>query len=447
MTSDAHRARPRPASGRRERETYVYVALPGDVELVTAGRFRWVPPAGATPALGRFVYGRRYRERPDAVELDPVELRLAARVYETGRNVGFFGALRDAMPDYWGRRVLERRTGHEPLDELDYLLLGPDDRAGALAFGPTPQPPADFRGHASSFVGLPKLQAAAEALLATEADETSDALADDPLRVDTETLLLLATSMGGARPKVVVEHEGALYLAKLNRPDDPWNVARVEHALLDLAGLCGLNVARSRLESVAGRDVLLVRRFDRSLTGDGRYQRHRMVSALTLLLADESPLQSSRWSYLLLADELRRVSAAPREDLRELFSRMCFNAAVSNTDDHPRNHAVLAVGRPWRLSPAYDLTPTPMVARDRRDLAMICGSLGRWANRHNLLSEARRFLLSTDEAAALLDTLLATVRGGWVGALYRAGVSESDQARIRSAFLYDGLLYPPELRG
>ena len=142
--------------------------------------------------------------------------------------------------------------------------------------------------------------------------------------------------------------------------------------MLVLARGCGLHVADSRVETVAGRDVLLVRRFDRERLDTG-YRRHRMVSALTLLQAGDSPVDRTDWSYLLLADEIRRASADPHTDLRELFGRMCFNAAVSNLDDHPRNHAIVAPDRAWRLSPAFDLTPSPVVALDRRDLAMTCG--------------------------------------------------------------------------
>ena len=145
---------------------------------------------------------------------------------------------------------------------------------------------------------------------------------------------------------------------------------RVEHAPLRPARECGLNAADSRIERIGDRDVLLVRRFDREWTGTG-YHRHRMASALTLLRADDTPTDRGRWSCLALADELRRASASPREDLRELFARMCFNAAVSNLDDHPRNHALLAGGRDWRLSPAYDLTPMRVIAAERRDLATV----------------------------------------------------------------------------
>ena len=412
-----------------EHACYVFVVLPGQTEFTVAGRFR-VSETRAGSRLGEFVFGRSYLRRPDAVELDPVELRLAERVYRTGRMEGCFGAIRDAMPDYWGRLLIERRSGRTMPEEFDYLMLGPDDRAGALGFGLQLEAPTPRRRF-NAVVDLSRLQAAADAVLA-DRFEVTGAVAD-PAR----ELLLAGTSMGGARPKALVEKGEALWIAKFRQESDRWNLPRVEHGLLRLARRCGLETAESRVEPIGDRDALLVRRFDREWTGDG-YLRHRMASALTLLRADDSPRDRRRWSYLSLADEVRRASASPREDLRELFGRMCFNAAVSNLDDHPRNHALLARGRGWRLSPAYDLEPMP-VAVERRDLAMVCGPRGRRANRANLLAAAGRFLLERDEARAIFNRVTETIRASWRETMRWAGVSERDCERIRDAFLYDGL--------
>lgn len=421
-----------------ERECYVYVVLPGETTFVTAGRFRYSASRDGSP-LGAFVYGRSYLARPTAVELDPVELRLQAPSFETVRLGGFFGALRDAMPDHWGRRVIDRATGGRPHDDFDYLLNAADDRAGALGFGLNVEPPGPRRVF-NRTLDLARLQQAADRLLHDEASADGDDTAQ------IEALLLLGTSMGGARPKAVVEDDDALWIAKFSRPDDRWNQPRVEHATMRLATRCGLSVADSRLETVGDRDILLVRRFDRE-AADGGYRRHRMVSALTVLQAEErAGHDRGRWSYLLFADELRRSSASPEADLVELYRRLCFNAAISNLDDHPRNHALLARGTTWRLSPAYDLTPTPQVARDHRTLALTCGRWGPWANRENILSGHGHFLLSATDAAALFDDIAGLVRAEWHPTMRRAGVSEPDCARIASAFVYDGLFHDPRAR-
>ena len=414
-----------------ERECFVYIVPPGATEFVTAGRFRWTEDGAGE--VGRFVYGRSYRERSDAVELDPVELRLSSQVYETARMEGYFGAIRDSMPDFWGRRVIECNAGFTELAEFDYLLQGPDDRAGALGFGLNVNPPSPRRRF-NRTLDLGRLQKAADAVVADDPQLAGSA------GQQAEELMLLGTSMGGARPKAVVEDARAIWLAKFGRNDDRWNHPRVEHGMLSLARACGLNAADSRMEAVGGRDVLLVRRFDRD-RADAGYRRHRMVSALTLLRTGDSPGERSDWSYLLFADEVRRVSTTPAEDLRELFGRICFNAAVSNLDAHPRNHAVVAKGRDWRLSPAFDLTPSPVVALERRDLAMACGRFGRYANKNNLLSEPGRFLLEEAEATEIFERIARTVHEQWRARMRRAGVNERDCEAIRRAFVYDGLFY------
>lgn len=352
---------------------------------------------------------------------------------------GVFGALRDASPDYWGRRVIQRHLGTAQPSEMDYLLYSPDDRAGALGFGLNQIPPAPKRTF-NRTLDLATVQAIADAIVA---DEDQPAAADagggaaDADHDQVEKLMVIGTSMGGARPKAVVEDDDGLWIAKFNRPDDAWNNARVEHAMLTLARACGLITAESRVVDVAGRDVLLVKRFDRERT-DAGYRRARMVSALTLLRAEDTYQSRDKWSYVLLAEELRRVCAEPRQNTSELFRRMCFNALISNVDDHPRNHAVLARAADWELSPAYDLTPAVPVSMERRDLAMECGDAGRFANAENLLSQSARFLLDGTEARALIEAIEAQVRGSWYGIARAAGVTERDCEKIAAAFAYPG---------
>lgn len=412
---------------------FISITLPGQTEPVTAARFELTTTRHAEP-LGRLIYGKSYLARPDAVALEPLELQLVEQTFETTQLNGIFGALRDASPDYWGRRVIERHAGKPMLTELDYLLHSPDDRAGALSFGLSATPPPPLRKY-NQTLELAHLQSLADSVL-------SDRIDAGPEAAQVEELLLVGTSMGGARPKTVVEDGEGLWLAKFNRPDDRWNSARVEHAMLMLAAECGLRAAVSRVVAVAGgRDVLLVKRFDRRKV-EGGYLRGRMVSALTVLRADELPNSRSRWSYLELVEALRRASSAAQNDAHELFKRACFNALISNTDDHPRNHALVAMSREWGLSPAYDLTPTPHVSLERRDLAMTVGDAGRWANAENLASQAPRFLLSTEQAMTIIDELEAKVRDGWYHIARRVGVTERDCETISSAFCYPGFRVP-----
>jgi len=409
-------------------ECYVYITLPGETSSVTAGRFVLEKTAQAQ-ALGRFVYGRSYLKNPDAVEFDPIELKLSTRTYQTTQLNGVFGALRDAGPDYWGRRVIEKHAGRAQLGELDYLLESPDDRAGALGFGRHQSPPAPLRKF-NQAIDLEKLQSLSAALI-------KDEIPSDPQAQQVQDLMLLGTSMGGARPKAVVQDGEGLWIAKFNRDDDRWNNTRVEHAMLRLARECGLHTAESRIETVGTKDVLLVRRFDRERAAKG-YTRARMVSGLTLLHADEAPQGRHNWSYLLLVEELRRVVADAKSDARELFRRICFNALISNLDDHPRNHAILAKERQWKLSPAYDLTPSVPVSIEHRDLAMECGDQGRYANAKNILSQHARFLLSEEGAQRIVNDMKAQVQASWYETLRASGVTENDAEAIRGAFVYPG---------
>ncbi len=418
-------------------ECYVYITLPGETAPVTAGRFALdVDRVGN--AVGRFVYGKSYLERPNAVAIDPVELKLAGRNYETVLHKGVFGAIRDAGPDYWGRRVIEKHAGKPQLGELDYLLYSPDDRAGALGFGLNVTPPAPSRVF-NQTLELEKLQTIADAIVKDEDTRNNDAAAQ------VQDLLLVGTSMGGARPKAVVEDNDGLWIAKFNRPDDKYNVARTEHAMLVLARTCGLTTADSRVVTIGGRDVLLVKRFDREKTAAG-YLRSRMVSALTALQADDNPAARERWSYVLLAEELRRVCAEPKEAANELFRRMCFNALISNIDDHPRNHAIIAKNADWKLSPAYDLTPSMPVSPERRDLAMTCGDAGRYANAQNLLSQCARFFLDTETATRMIGDMEERISFQWHALARGEGVSERDCEHIKSAFVYPGFRLPMRVR-
>lgn len=410
-------------------ECFVYIMLPGTTEFVTAGRFVLEPDRTGVP-VGRFVYGKSYLDNPDAVPIDPAELKLGKLTYQTTALKGVFGALRDAGPDYWGRRVIEKHAGLPALGEIDYLLYAPDDRAGALGFGVGPKPPAPQRKF-NKTLDLEKLIGIADAIIANED------VPDGPEAGQVEDLMLIGTSMGGARPKAVVEDNDGLWIAKFNRPDDKWNHARAEHAMLELARACGLTVAQSRVQTVGDRDVLLVKRFDREKTGKG-YLRARMISGLTVLRTEDTHQHRDRWSYVLLAEELRRISAQPKDDAAELFRRMVFNGLISNTDDHPRNHAAIAKDKDWKLSPAYDLTPAMPISVERRDLALTCGDFGRYANAQNMLSQCARFHLKREEAQAIIDKMEQQVKATWYETARRESVSEQDCETIKTAFAYPG---------
>lgn len=405
-----------------EREAYVYIQRPGTLETVPAALLRVQTLPDGTQ-VGRFRYGDRYLARPDVVALDPFRLPLAKQVFEFTQLRGIPGAVRDAAPDAWGRRVIEHKLERDPADlqEIDYLLHGPQDGAGYLSFGLKAAPPAPRRTYNRTHQ-LDELIAATQAI-------------EEGKRVAAHLLEQLdpGTSMGGARPKATIEDDNCLWLGKFPAKDDRFNLQRVEFATLDLASRCGLNVTQARLQPVGSSDVLMLRRFDRE-HAEGGYLRFGLVSGLTVLDCGDSHLDRDRWSYPLLAENLRRWSDKPEADCAELFRRMVFNAAVTNNDDHPRNHALLRRQRGWRLSPAYDLVPAPVVSLERRDLTLTAGSYGRTASIYNLLSQASRFGLSVEDARQQIDRIVVVVRQ-WRDIFFACGVSTEDIEYIAPAIL------------
>lgn len=383
-----------------EKSCYVYIQLPGTFEWVPCASLK-VREVGAGAFQGTFTYGKRYVERPNVIALDPYHLPLSAKPQHFTKLKGLPGAVRDASPDAWGRRVIQACLARPEADiaEMEYLLNGPDDGAGNLRFGLAITPP----GPARPFNRTHQLQALVEA--AEQLEENG--------KLPQEVLESLepGTSMGGARPKVTVEDQHRIYLAKLPEKRDQHNMQRIEFATLELARAAGLHVCATRLEAVGKAEALMLLRFDREWNLNAQaYARHGLVSGLTVLDAEDGYSGRERWSYCLLADELRRWSVKPDEDRRELFMRMVFNAMVTNNDDHPRNHALLQTSTGWRLSPAYDIVPVPLVSQERRDLALEVGRFGRVGSLYNLLSDCGAFGLSTGEAQALVEHMLNVVK-------------------------------------
>jgi len=416
-----------------EREAYVYIQLPGTLDTVPAALLKVQTLPDGTQ-IGRFRYGDRYLQRSDAVALDPYRLPLGKIVHEFTQLKGIPGAVRDASPDAWGRRVIEHKLERAAgdLHEIDYLLHGPQDGAGYLSFGLKAEPPAPKHQYN-------RTHQLAELIAATQAIEAGR-------RVPMHLLEQLdpGTSMGGARPKATIEDAQCLWLGKFPTKTDRCNLQRIEYATLDLARRCGLNVTEARLQPVGDGDVLMLKRFDRERAESG-YLRFGLVSGLTVLDCGDSHLDRERWSYPLLADNLRRWSDKPAADCAELFRRMVFNAVVTNNDDHPRNHALLRRPKGWRLSFAYDLVPTPVVSLERRDLALTVGNYGRTASVYNLLSQAGRFGLSLEGARKEVEHIVAVVRQ-WRERFAACGVSAQDLEHIAPAILPECFFFerPPD---
>ena len=397
-------------------EVWVWAWLPGDSTPTLAGRFQHTRlPGGAPPRYrGEFVYGRTYLENRDALPLDPVQLRLVDRTYETGTLEGIFGPLRDAMPDDWGRYVIDREFG--PQGELTgYLLRGSGDHIGNLGFSSARDKPPEAR----PLPGWDILEPARAVLQGLEEGRPIDPALRGIVRPNT--------NLGGARPKITIEHEGRQWIAKYPARDDRGPpVAALERAMLRLAGACGIRAANAQI--VHG-DILLVERFDRARSADGSgWRRDAFLSAQTVFHANvEVQAYAFSGSYSRLSMEMARFSESLAEDRQELFRRMVFNCCISNTDDHERNHGFLAgdtLGQ-YRLSPAYDMVPRKHSTR-RREHALAIGADGFVATKKNILSGAADFGLAPARAQQLLEEVEDTVRANWQQMLVDEGLTSRD---------------------
>lgn len=408
----------------------VFAYLPGEQTAVPAGLLT-LEEEGASQTGADFAYGLRYLDRPNALEIDPVSLGLQDRAAIRGiklhpiSGLTLFGAIRDAAPDAWGRRVIEarRKVPLNSLPESEYLLAAGSNRVGALDvraslnFGETPGELGDIR----------KLDYFLEA-----AHRIEEGL---PVPSRLEAFFDAGTALGGARPKAAVtDEEGKLWLAKFPSRSDCFDVPMVEAATLKLAGAAGLTIPQIELINIAPRQhVMLIERFDREGVA-GTVSRRHFISALTLLGCPEQ--DSPKKNYADIADALRRHGAAQRlaTDLEELFARMVFNILVTNDDDHLRNHGLLwePETRGWILSPLYDVVPRPTHASERF-LHLGVGPRGRLATLANAMGWAVRFGLTHDKALASVDRVWRVVRE-WKNHFEEYGVSADEIDKVSSAF-------------
>ena len=416
-------------SRHRHEEAYVWAWLPGAAEPVVAGRL--VRDDGDLI----FNYGRSYLERSEAIPLYLPELPLKVGALPPEGGLVMAGCLRDASPDSWGRRVIlnslfgikGRNADIDAVDELTYLLESGSDRIGALDFQLSP---TEYVPRTAQAAKLDELQSAAEKIAA-----------GIPLTSPLDRALLHGSSLGGARPKVMIEADGKKLIAKFSLSTDTYNVVKAEFIAMCLAARVGLSVAPVRLEKVAGRDVLLVERFDR-FKGKAGWQRRAMVSALTIFGLDE--MMARYTSYAILAETIRYRFTSPKDTLRELFGRLVFNILCGNTDDHARNHAAFWDGRHLTLTPAYDICPQRRAGNEASQ-AMWIDDDSRRSTLATCLSAAYQFLLDKKQASEIIEDQLEILRSEWDAVCDEACLSEVDRNQFWGRmFLNPSIFYGAE---
>jgi len=377
-----------------------------------------------------FEYDETWLRHPERFALEPA-LRLTAAPFYTQHNQRLFGAIGDSAPDRWGRILMRRaetaraRTlGETPqtLHEIDFLL-GVDDqtRQGALRFSKTLNGPFLNNQHKRKvlpLVDLPKLLSVTERFLDDE--ENAE---------DLKLLLAPGSSLGGARPKASVRSANdSLAIAKFPHKEDEFNVVSWEAVALDLAEKAGIRVPSRQLKIISEKPVLILNRFDRI-----HQERVPFLSAMSMLGAKDN----EEHSYLEIADALRQYGAMPEADMAELWRRIVFNILISNTDDHLRNHAFLYDHdkKGWRLSPAYDINPTPVEIKPRI-LTTAIDLFDRTASLDLALSIADHFRLSQSTTKSIIRDVHKSVEQ-WRKIAQSFGLQKKEIERMASAFEHE----------
>ena len=397
------------------KEAFVWIWLPNETEPVIAGKLE------ADNGNILFNYGKSYLERvsetKQAIPLYEPELPLKAGILPLPDGLSMPGCIRDAAPDAWGRRVIINkklglkgaRTDTTVLDELTYLLESGSDRIGALDFQHSP---SEYVPRLATNVTLEELQNSAArvekgTLLSPELDQA----------------LFHGSSIGGARPKALIEDQGIKYVAKFSSSTDLYSVVKAEFIAMRLAQYAGINVAPVKLVTAAHKDVLLIERFDREKTKRG-WTRKAMVSALTLFGLDD--MMARYASYEIFAEIIRHRFTDPKETLKELFSRLVFNILCGNTDDHARNHAAFWDGKSLSLTPAYDICPQGRSGNEASQAMLISGN-NNLSRIKTCLEAAHNFLLSKDDARAIVEKQIEAIEANWNRVCDEAKLNETDR--------------------
>lgn len=329
------------------------------------------------------------------------------------------GCFSDAAPDSWGRALMTRALGGG-LTEYDYLVLSDDKtRQGALRFlGEDLEPLSELSPPVPRMVDLEELR------------QLANKFERDPGAAEAEArdLAGFAGSLGGARPKANVEGEGHLWIAKFTSERDTKPIERVEVATLKLAAQCGLRVTEAHLElKQSDEPIALIRRFDRRDGARIPYMSFR--TALDWQSDDPG-------SYTDIADVIRQISKNSKADLKELWMRIVFTILVSNTDDHLKNHGFIYVGGDrWRLSPAFDINPSPDRHRRLETAIMDGGSFD--ADLNIALEAAGFFDLDDQEAKECANGMARITCSTWKDALKAEGCSVQEVGQFRPAFEHE----------
>lgn len=406
---------------------YVYDDFSTDVPLLMGCLYVSVIKGGESYS---FEYDRNWLKTTGlSLSLDPELMPYAGRQYPSDKNI--FGLFADASPDRWGRvlmnkreRILADKEGRKPnkLYDSDYLLGVYDEtRMGGIRFKLDPNGPFLSDDQETAAPPWATLRTLEEASRHFESDESG--LAEKWLN----QLIKPGSSLGGARPKAtVIDTKDQLWIAKFPSKNDENDVGAWEMVAHDLAALCGLNVPEAKLEKFSSLgSTFLVKRFDRI-----RDRRIHFASAMTLLGKTDGASAVDGISYLDIAGIIRSCGAQPKKDLVELWKRIVFNMAITNTDDHLRNHAFILESGGWVLSPLYDVNPVPYGG----ELSLNVDEEDNSINIRLAIQTAARFGIAETEAQNYAEEIPEIVRDNWSKIAANYGLTRRQIEEMRPAF-------------
>lgn len=376
-----------------------------------------------------FEYDKEWLKSKPQQLLDPDIQFYSGPQYPNGKEN--FGIFLDSMPDTWGKTLMKRRAAQEAkekeektrtLYEIDFLLgVYDESRMGALRFkteidGPfldnndkTPTPP---------WSSIRELQEAAKNL---ESDDNND-----HTKKWLAILMAPGSSLGGARPKAnVLDKHKNLWIAKFPSKNDSVDKAAWEFLAYQLALDSGINMSLSKIEKITGNfNTFFTKRFDRS-----NGERVHFASAMTMTSNTEVKLRDHQASYLEIAEFIQNYGANINENLEQLWRRIVFNIAISNTDDHLRNHGFIITNEGWILSPAYDLNPSI----DKGGLALNIDMENNALDFELAKSVGKYFRLDEKQMETILDEVMMSV-GNWKTVADKIEISIKEQEIMGQAF-------------
>lgn len=360
--------------------------------------------------------------------IDPNITMYRGRQFPSYNNFGVFA---DSCPDRWGRALINRRERIEAnsearkprkLNESDYLLgVFDETRMGALRFKTDKEGPFLSDNSTASAPPWATLRTLEEASRRFEEDENF--LNDKWLK----QLLKPGSSLGGARPKANIEApDKSLWIAKFPSKNDEWNIGAWEKVVHDLAKMCDLDVPESKLETFSKLgSTFLVKRFDRN-----KDKRIHFSSAMTMLNKTDGAHATDGSSYLDIVAFLKSYGATPKKDLLELWKRIVFNMAVTNTDDHLRNHGFILTRTGWRLSPLYDVNPVPY----GDELSLNINDCDNSISLELAVESASYYNLNKEDAIKIGNDIAEIVNSNWESLAKKYGIGRSSIEYMRPAF-------------